>query len=110
MNTENNLGYRFGNQTNVVIGVGRMFAWKNLSLFPSIGVYAEHGDRHTEDGKYQFNTGGNAVLADLGLAVKSKSFTYWLKFLPVVTQSYNVDQISSIQGGNRLNVGVRYRF
>lgn len=108
--TSNKENYRFGNQFNVFASVGRMFAWKKLSIYPSIGGYYEHGNQHTENGKIVFNTGGNAVLADLGVAVKGSKMTYWIKYLPVVHQVYNVDNLSSITGGNRINVGVRFKF
>ncbi|MDX1446478.1 hypothetical protein, partial [Lishizhenia sp.] len=74
------------------------------------GGYYEHGNQHTENGKIVFNTGGNAFLADLGVAVKGSKMTYWIKYLPVVHQVYNVDNLSSITGGNRLNLGIRFRF
>lgn len=108
--TPNKDAYRFGNQLNVFAAIGRMFAWKERSIYPSVGAYYEHGNQHTEEGKIVFNTGGNAVLADLGVAVKGKTMTYWLKYLPVIHQAYHVDDLSTIQGGNRLNLGIRYRF
>ncbi|SFT39126.1 hypothetical protein SAMN05216474_0293 [Lishizhenia tianjinensis] len=109
-NTVNKDDYHFGNQLNVFASFGRLFNWGNTTIYPSLGAYFEHGEQHTEDGKIVFNTGGNAVLADIGVAVKTSKLTYWMKFLPVIHQSYNVDALSTIRGGKRLNLGIRYRF
>ena len=110
LNTKNKHAYKFGNQYNSVLYLGKLFRFKDITVFPTVGLYYERGKQHLNDDKLVFNTGGEALLADLGVQFKWKRYMVWGKYLPVLYQNYTTDHLSDISGGNRLNVGMRVLF
>jgi len=110
INTANDDDYRFGNQLNVS---SYLFYWidkSSFSLLPFAGAFYEQAERH-KDGKVEaLNSGGNALFATAGLQFYKGAFSFNTQYQIPVTQSYNSENIASIEAGNRLTLGVVYNF
>lgn len=110
INTANKVDYRFGNQVN---GSATFFyqVWTStLSVFPMIGVYAEHAHEHIEQEIEQMNTGGHALFGTLGMQAFYKNWTLTAMYQHPVHQRFNAEAIATISADQRFNVGLMYSF
>ncbi|MEQ9169197.1 MAG: hypothetical protein RLO12_23285, partial [Fulvivirga sp.] len=105
INTENEDGYEFGNQLNLsgYTFYLKEFSW--LSVLPYGGVYFEHGQKHLSNGFEQVNTGGQATFASAGLQFYKGSMTLNLIYQTPLSQSFNADNVSLIESGDRFSIG-----
>lgn len=87
-NTTNSQGYRFGNQTFGTIDLYRSFKVGEISLTPSIGIYAENAKHGKEDGVTLDLTGGKLLNAAAGITLFSNRWTFGINGqLPIAQES-----------------------
>lgn len=108
LNSVNSLDYRFGNQANLAVNVYRYLETSTVSVLPFAGAFYENGNYHYNQGIREANTGGNSLLATLGTQVFFKGLTLNAQYQIPVQQKFHTDDFASIEGGNRLSVGVYY--
>lgn len=108
INTSNGLDYEFGDQANVALNVYRYMETPSFSVLPFIGAYYENGAYHYNEGIREANTGGSAIMATLGTQAFVNRFTINAQYQITVQQKFHTDDFASIEGGNRLSVGVYY--
>lgn len=111
-NTINTNNYRFGNQYNTSLNV---FSWwfnKGYSFLPFAGVYYEWADVHREFERQSSvsNSGGNAWFLNLGGKVIYNNWGLNITAQAPIQQNFSTDKNTTIEGGWRLQVGVRYFF
>ena len=110
INTENSDGYDFSNQSNISLNLFFLRESPQIGLLPYGGLYFEYADSHTDNGIIQVNTGGNALLANLGLQIYLQKITMSVATQVPISQSYNSDQLASIESGSRLSLDMLYQF
>lgn len=108
MNTANKLDYRFGNQTNLALNIYRYLETVKVSVLPFVGAFFEYGEYHYSHGIRESNTGGQAVLATVGVQVFRGRFTLNTQYQIPVSQSFNTDSFATIKGGNRFSIGTYF--
>lgn len=112
-NTANPNDYQFGNQYNSSLN---LFSWwftkKGYSWLPFAGVYYEWADVHRQgyNQRTVSNTGGNALFANFGGKVIYQKIGFTLTAQAPLQQNFATDDITTIDGGWRWQVGVRYYF
>lgn len=105
-NTANGQGYRFGNQWNAS---SYGFYWvetMKVAYLPYAGLYYEQAAMHTDDGKYQINSGGNSLLATIGGQIYHKRLSFNMQYQVPVYQHYNSDEVASIETKGRFSLGL----
>lgn len=53
---------------------------KNFSVIPNIGMYYETGEMHADNGIMQLNSGGEVLLAQVGLELYYKNLAVGFAF------------------------------
>jgi len=110
INTANSDGYEFSDQSNMSMNLFFLYESPQIGLMPYTGIYYEYADTHTDNGIIQVNTGGNALLANLGLQIYLQQITMSIGTQVPISQSYNTDQFATIESGSRLSVDMLYQF
>ena len=108
LNTENDLGYQFGNQISNTINYYWSLPYGSWVFIPFTGLNYEHADKHTDNEIIQANTGGHTLLGNLGLQVFLKQFVFTSQYQVPLAQQYNTDEISTIEANNRFSIGLNY--
>ncbi|UXP31508.1 transporter [Reichenbachiella agarivorans] len=106
INTENDLHYRFGNQFTSSLKLYYAMIQPSFSLLPYVGLTYEASEMHTDDGFLQVNTGGNALLTNVGVQAFYKQVMFMANYALVTAQDYNTDTRSTIESKNRFQLGV----
>lgn len=74
-NTTNSQEYKFGNQLYGTVDLYRSFTIGEISITPSLGVYAENAGHGRKDGKILEETGGKLLNGAAGLTFFSNRWT-----------------------------------
>lgn len=110
INTRNANGYLFGNQFHTS---SVLFARKpigSVTIVPNAGLRFEQADMHHDKDIIQVNSGGETLLASIGLNVYLNGLSAGLDFEHPVAQYYNSDEIADIKARNRWNATLTYSF
>lgn len=108
INSTNRQAYRFGNQFNSSLNLFHMIQQQKFALMPTLGAYAELGERHQEDARLVFNTGGQVLFASTGFQLYfGKAVINGTLLLPIA-QHFNTDHLTEIESQARWNVGIKY--
>lgn len=112
VNGKNSNQYKFGNQYNTSFNVFSWWFKKGYSFLPFAGAYYEWGGIHKE-GENQTtvtNTGGQAIYTNLGTKLIYNNWGINLLAQLPISQNFNTDSNTSIIGGWRFQIGLRYYF
>lgn len=110
INTANSDGYEFSDQSNISLNMFYLRESPQIGLLPYAGLYYEYADSHSDNGILQVNTGGSALLANLGMQIYLQKITLSLATQVPISQSYNTDQFATIEEGSRLSLDMLYQF
>ena len=69
LNTTNERGYRFGNQTYGSVDAFHTFNKGNVSIMPHLGLYAEHSAFGTQNGRIVHESGGDLLNGTAGVSI-----------------------------------------
>lgn len=108
MNGTNKEDYRFGNQFNTSGYLFRYFEAVAIGYLPFAGLYYESSERHQERQVSQVNTGGTALFATMGAQLYWKQFSLSVDYQLPLAQSFNSDNISTIETKTRFSVGLLF--
>lgn len=108
LNSTNDAQYRFGNQFSSSLNIFQMIQQEKFALMPTLGAYAELGERHEEDQRLVFNTGGKVLFASAGFQLYFGKMVINSTLLIPVAQHYNTDHLTDIESQARWNVGIKY--
>lgn len=108
MNTSNSDGYRFGNQFNASAYLFRYLEVGPIGILPFAGAFYENSVQHTDDGIIQVNTGGAATYGTLGSQIYWKQWNLNVEYQIPMHQSYNSDNVATIEAGNRISLTLIY--
>ena len=106
MNGTNDQDYRFGNQFNASGYMFRYLESSVIGFLPYAGGYYEFSEHHYEGKVEQINTGGTALFATVGAQAYWQQLSLNVEYQAPVHQSYNSDEVATIQTNGRFSVGV----
>lgn len=95
LNTTNARGYRFGNQTYGSVDIYHSSTLGKVSLMPHLGLYAEHGNYGTLEGKTLHETGGDLLNGTAGVSVFATHWTAGLSLQQPLAQNLSKGEVVS---------------
>ena len=93
LNTANERGYRFGNQTYGSVDVFRTFTKGNVSIMPHLGLYAEHSAFGTQDGRTVHESGGDLLNGTAGVSLFANRWTAGISVQKPLAQNLSSGQV-----------------
>ncbi len=93
LNTANERGYRFGNQTFGSVDVFRTFTEGNVSIMPHLGLYAEHSAFGTQGGSVVRESGGDLLNGTAGVSLFANRWTAGLSVQQPLAQHLSSGEV-----------------
>lgn len=109
-NTQNDYGYKFGNQVTATSNIFWKMKISEAILMPLLGVYFEYGGIHNDGFVEQSNTGGEVLMSNTGAQILWNNFILNASFKIPIHQRFNSDGIAVIIADNRLAFRLSYTF
>jgi len=110
LNTQNDVGYDFGDQTHTSLAFFKLQGLQAVSFLHAVGSRFEFAHSHLDQGIKQINTGGNVVLGHVSTQMYYKAFTIQAEFQYPLVNKFNSDAIAHIDSGSRMTMDVLYHF
>ncbi len=95
LNTNNERGYCFGNQTYGSVDAFRTFTKGNVSIMPHLGLYAEHSPFGTQDERTVHESGGDLLNGTAGVSIFANRWTAGLSVQQPLAQNLSDGEVVS---------------
>lgn len=106
-NTANQNDYRFGNRTDVSASIYQLLQAGTTQLMPTLGLHFEHSEWNENKGYFLTDTGGQALLANVGLETYWQQFNLGASYSHPLQQKWNNDWIDAQE---RFSLHLNYFF